>query len=720
MKKNKIKKPLLVCLTALTLFSATATFIVSSVNNNEYKTQTVTRIRRANEVNGAYYKLGCNGYLFDMTVNPSNSSEVMLTNIYFAENDVIRFKKYENVNNVIKQYSHGISLKDTVDTSKVYLNDEGLELTILESGYYSFYLDVSDSMTGYLWCSQDEAIELSNEVEGQFNVNAGLSVNDESNIIVVDITDLTSVELCGNEKFAVIFADIDEELYFAFNSGSVFPALGGTLADLDYIETEDGRYSIVMSWLSTIVGNNTELTIDFGEYISYENPDLILSDVAPEYEEVYGGYYGLTREAVITAANIPGMVEEDSSGPLISGSKKTYTTSVDSPISVETIKSALTAVDETDGDVTDSIVIKSDNYTSNSNKLGSYDVVFEASDKTGNKATLTVTIVVQDLVAPVIVGSDTQTFSYTKAKTLDDIKALYSVTDNYDTSLSIAVDSQSPVFDGTKVGTYTLVLSATDTSNHKVTKTITVNIVDDVAPVFSGSSSFVTNNATSASLDDIMSKCDIKATDAIDGECEVTIKSETLTGNADKVGNYEVVYQAQDSSGNISEFKVTVSITDGIPPVFYIDETIIYAANNISMTNVDLCNLMIATCEIDASKAYSLSITDTDGYLAACASGNEVPLGEYEVVATVSYKDGNKDVYTKTISVYDAESSDIETKEVKKNFFECFVQFFKNWKAAWDEGGFKLWWQKLWNGDLFKENMTKIVEVQQDSVSSNQ
>lgn len=547
-----------------------------------------------------------------------------------------------------------------------------------------------------------------NDVDGIFNNLVDIEAYDD-NTLILELNTSMDYSLDGSSNFAIVVVPQTNDLLRIFESNLESTQGDGNLIEKYTLESTTSKAFVY------ILSNPGRFEFNFEDAIYEGGYSSSVIEQGISASHIYAGYFGQSSSSRLTLKNIPGMeVEEDISGPLISGSQKTYTTSVDNPISVETIKSALTAQDETDGDVTTSIIVKSDDYTNNCHTLGTYNIVFAAYDKAGNESILTVTVIVQDLVDPVITGPDTLTLSYSNPKTLEDIKSQYAVTDNYDTSISIEVDAQSPNYDGTKVGTYSITLKTKDSSNHVVRKTITVNVVDDVAPVFSGASSFVTNNSTSASLDDVMANCNIKATDEISGECEVRIKSETLTGNADKVGNYEVVYEATDAAGNISEFKVSVSITDGIPPVFYIDNTVIYAANDIMMTNVDLCNLMIATCEIDASKPYSLSITDTDGYLAACAEGEEVALGDYEVTATVSYKDGNKDVYTKTISVYDAETSDIETKEVKLNFFEAIGQFFKNWKAAWDEGGFKLWWQKLFNGDLFTENMTKIVEVEKE------
>ena len=546
-----------------------------------------------------------------------------------------------------------------------------------------------------------------NDVDGIFNNLVDIEAYDD-NTLILELNTSMDYSLDGSSNFAIVVVPQTNDLLRIFESNLESTQGDGNLIEKYTLESTTSKAFVY------ILSNPGRFEFNFDDAIYEGGYSSSVIEQGILASHIYAGYFGQSSSSRLTLKNIPGMEEEDISGPLISGSQKTYTTSVDNPISVETIKSALTAQDETDGDVTTSIIVKSDDYTNNCHTLGTYNIVFAAYDKAGNESILTVTVIVQDLVDPVITGPDTLTLSYSNPKTLEDIKSQYAVTDNYDTSISIEVDAQSPNYDGTKVGTYSITLKAKDSSNHVVRKTITVNVVDDVAPVFSGASSFVTNNSTSASLDDVMANCNIKATDEISGECEVRIKSETLTGNADKVGNYEVVYEATDAAGNISEFKVSVSITDGIPPVFYIDNTVIYAANDIMMTNVDLCNLMIATCEIDASKPYSLSITDTDGYLAACAEGEEVALGNYEVTATVSYKDGNKDVYTKTISVYDAEISDIETKEVKLNFFEAIGQFFKNWKAAWDEGGFKLWWQKLFNGDLFTENMTKIVEVEKE------
>jgi len=74
---------------------------------------------------------------------------------------------------------------------------------------------------------------------------------------------------------------------------------------------------------------------------------------------------------------------EKISGPLISGSVGTYYANVDNPVTVEYLQSLLTAIDETDGDITDKIII---DRTVDTSRIGTYYITYKVSDSKGNVA----------------------------------------------------------------------------------------------------------------------------------------------------------------------------------------------------------------------------------------------------------------------------------------------------------------------------------------------
>ena len=99
--------------------------------------------------------------------------------------------------------------------------------------------------------------------------------------------------------------------------------------------------------------------------------------------------------------------EIDNKVPVFNGFEGIMTTDVDNPISMDNIKKLIKAVDEVDGDLTNRIVIESDSYSDNSYKVGTYPIIFSVTDNSGNKATITINILVVDTICPVITGSST-------------------------------------------------------------------------------------------------------------------------------------------------------------------------------------------------------------------------------------------------------------------------------------------------------------------------
>lgn len=361
----------------------------------------------------------------------------------------------------------------------------------------------------------------------------------------------------------------------------------------------------------------------------------------------------------------------DTQGPLISGANVNYYTNVESPISVETIKSKLTAVDETDGDVSDSIAIAEDNYTGHETELGAHTIKFSAQDLSGNVSYLSVTIHVRDVTGPVIEGPETVTYSYDDIISEDQFLLNYSISDNCDPTPSLTTSYPTNIFDkANALGTYTVNVNGTDASGNTATKAVQVQIVDEKAPVIEGPTTISKRNSVVLTTSEILAQ--YSANDAYDGACTVYIVEDNFTGNGDKVGTYTIKLGAKDSSNNEGTKVLTIEVIDDIAPVWYVDNTLIYVDASVTLTHQDIIDLMIANGEIASN--YALVTITNDEYEA----DPTVP-GTYSAKVRVLYANGNEIESTKTIEVLEEQSG---IKSEKKSFWDKVLDFFRsigNW-----------------------------------------
>ena len=108
----------------------------------------------------------------------------------------------------------------------------------------------------------------------------------------------------------------------------------------------------------------------------------------------------------------------------------------------------------------------------------------------------------------------------------------------------------------TKVpGTYKVTYKVTDSKGESVTKTITITVKENKAPVIEAKDVELTVG------DEFKVTNNVKATDSEDGDITKNIKVTTNTVDTTKAGTYKVVYEVSDSKGKktTKEIKVTVN-----------------------------------------------------------------------------------------------------------------------------------------------------------------
>ncbi|VEU83144.1 hypothetical protein [Acholeplasma hippikon] len=385
-----------------------------------------------------------------------------------------------------------------------------------------------------------------------------------------------------------------------------------------------------------------------------------IDDFATEISNPYAVY------AIMISSNLR---------PVISG-QETFVTSVDDPKPLSFFQGYLTAIDETDGNITNNIYVVSDNYTTNKSILGTYTVVFGVKDSANNESTLEVKISVVDVTKPVITGNSSKVqISYTQTWNVENFRSTLTVSDNYATmnNSHIVVKTDGYTSNKTNLGTYNVVFSATDPSGNETTFTKQVEVIDDIAPVFSGPTVLTKPSTSILSVNEI--KAQLTATDAKEGNktSQITVFEDNYTGNGNRVGNYTITFQVSDSKGNRATHVVTVSVQDNIPPVWYIQDGVSFKlVQPATLTRQQIINLLVATGQLNVSATTQINFL-VDEY-----SGNETTPGVYTVSIGYSNTAGNEGVHTIAITVLDQEDSNPIVVNPDKTILDNIVEFISS------------------------------------------
>ncbi|MCC0635256.1 MULTISPECIES: immunoglobulin-like domain-containing protein [unclassified Clostridioides] len=220
------------------------------------------------------------------------------------------------------------------------------------------------------------------------------------------------------------------------------------------------------------------------------------------------------------------------------------------------LKAGVTAMDDIDGDLTDSIVIEGsvDNTIPGDNKI-----VYTVEDKSKNKSTVNRVITVVDNVAPILSGVEDCTVEYGSSF---DSKAGVTANDNIDGDLTSKIVIEG-IVNTSVLGEQTLTYRVSDVANNEASVVRKVTVVDTVKPVFSGVDNLTLNlNDTFNALEGVT------AVDEVDGDLTdlITVEGGDLVDTS-VVKEYQVTYKVSDKSSNEAVVVRLVSVIDNIPPV---------------------------------------------------------------------------------------------------------------------------------------------------------
>ena len=163
------------------------------------------------------------------------------------------------------------------------------------------------------------------------------------------------------------------------------------------------------------------------------------------------------------------VVSKDIYKPVIEG-KNIYVTNVNNPATKEQVQAILKATDDVDGDITDKIIIKTDNYTGHENVLGPHSIIFSVKDSSENEATCEIIVQVVDVDKPVINIDEVINSNVSNPLSMEQLKAMISISDNYDKEINYEFTTNEFIGNENKVGSYNVTIKASDSSSNETIK----------------------------------------------------------------------------------------------------------------------------------------------------------------------------------------------------------------------------------------------------------
>ncbi|EUJ30529.1 immunoglobulin-like domain-containing protein [Listeria cornellensis] len=307
----------------------------------------------------------------------------------------------------------------------------------------------------------------------------------------------------------------------------------------------------------------------------------------------------------------------------------------------------VSANDPEDGDVTSKITVTANDV--DTSKIGTYHVTYSVTDSDGNTTTKTITVTVSSNNAPTIVATDKTMKKGVSFNPLVGVSA--SDTEDGDVTSKITVTSND--VDTSRVGTYHVTYSVTDSDGNTTTKTITVTVTSNDAPTIIATDKTMKKGAAFNPL------TGVSASDVEDGDMTSKITITANDVNTAKVGTYHVTYSVTDSDGNTTAKTITVTVTSNdAPTITATDKTMKKGRTFNPYTDVTAND----TEDGDLSLAVSVIANDV----------NTNQEGMYHVTYSVTDSDGNTTTKTITVTVTSNNAPVIQASNITMRVHQAF------------------------------------------------
>ncbi|MBR4237160.1 hypothetical protein IKQ02_01840 [bacterium] len=409
-------------------------------------------------------------------------------------------------------------------------------------------------------------------------------------------------------KLSVNFYDIDFELVGSYNTSTE-----------NNVSSQGMTYQLYQISASNIPSNAFSFSI---EEISFDYGAFDLDD------ETNGAwimaYRGSNTEyELIDFEEYTGLID-------IQNNSYVFEVSYANPLTEANIKSCIDAEDDYAGNLKDSLVINASEYLSSSSTIGVYPVSVSVSD--GHNTTLcTIYIHVVDKIKPVITGPDSIRIPVFTHVNKDILTESFTATDVYDGDLTDSIDVVSSFSSNPgSIFSESITLKVLDHSKNYDTKTVLVEYYDSIPPVITGPSTIMIGYKAKQTLAQIVAS-NLSITDDLEPHPIISYPTDEYTGHESKVGTYSVVVQATDSSEVPVTHSLSITISDTIKPVIFINSYVIETISSVTLSKEDIDDLLYASNVLSNGRIYTSTVLN-DTY-----TGHENEKGHY--IYQVKYVD---------------------------------------------------------------------------------
>ncbi|ERJ11137.1 immunoglobulin-like domain-containing protein [Haloplasma contractile] len=302
--------------------------------------------------------------------------------------------------------------------------------------------------------------------------------------------------------------------------------------------------------------------------------------------------------------------------------------------------------------------------------VGIYNIIYSVSDDVGNVTEQTVSVHVEDHVAPTINKQNGVFEVGLQVVNWDDY---FTISDNYDEIDDIDVATDTSKVNFKKVGTYVVTITATDQSENTTTSSFTVTVQDTIAPTISG----VISSYEVKSARPIWSEL-FDLADNYDESIDLSFEVEDSGVDMNSIGTYEITVTVTDTSGNQMTQTYDVEVNDTTAPIIEVED-LDYILNSEIPNWPELIG--ISDNYYDRSEL-TIDIDADDVDMAV--------VGNYDVHVTVTDDSGNESTKTFKVAVIDdiAPTVSIEdhTFEVLTNapIWSVLIEAMDNYDQAED------------------------------------
>lgn len=342
--------------------------------------------------------------------------------------------------------------------------------------------------------------------------------------------------------------------------------------------------------------------------------------------------------------------------PAIFG-QEIFVTNLDLEKDVEFFVNFFSAYDLVDGDVTDSIIIKEDNYTANKRIIDTpHKVKIRATDSSDNYTDLDFYIIVVDVTPPVISGNTSiaevsykNIFDYMAFKMSLNVSDNHTLLDHND--IEIMYNEYQTLED--VLGTYSISYYVEDESRNGAVFVKKIKVIDDVAPEINGPETITSNINTVLLVSNVTKQ--LTAWDEKDGNItnKIELIEDNYTGKGHIKGNYTLVYQVSDNSGNVATKTITIQRVDNVPPIIYVTDGVsITTTPDVHLTLEQIINILTATGQLNIEATTNVYV-ESQNYF-----GNEDQVGVYSVTLYTQSVSGVETEHNLSISVISPDDDD--------------------------------------------------------------